>query len=104
MKSSSIKLSFGGAVAIVAAASIIVGLVYIKNVSDAPVDSLKEYKPAHDYGQAYWTEEKNANTKRWQEAIAYCNTYQTPTPGCYEVEGAYTGIDMSKLPDHMKFY
>jgi len=104
MKSSSIKLSFGGAVAIVAVTSIIVGLVYIKNVNDAPVASLKDYKPAHDYGQAYWTQEKNADSKRWEEAIAYCNTYRTKTPGCFEVEGAYTGIDMSKLPDHMKFY
>ncbi len=88
-------------IAVLLAIPVIAGAAYlgVMHQVDKPFESIKTYKPDHDYGQAYWTKEKNADSNLWEEAITYCNTYQTPTPGCLEVEGAYTGIDMSKLPN-----
>jgi len=102
MKSNSVKFSVGGAIALAVASSVIITFIFIKNVADAPIDSIKTYQPAHDYGESFWIKEYKANSNLWNEAITYCDTNQTPTPGCIEVEDTRAGIDVRTLAKYEK--
>ncbi len=92
MKSTKIKLGIG-ALAVIAVVSSVAIFLWVQN-SNAPLESIKTFKPSHDYGQPYWIKEKNADSKLWNQAVAYCDATGESTPGCLEVEATRGGLSM----------